>query len=343
MELVEEILLEPRWDEPQFALAKERTLSNIRQSAANPNAIATRAYNRLIYGEDNILANGVSGDEASVASITIDDLKAYYDANFSPSVATMHVVGDIGRDTVIASLTGLEERWEAHHVTIPEPVFPEDAGRAKVYFVDVPNAPQSVFRVGSLAMPQTDPDYYPAVVMNHQLGGGITGRFFQILRIENGYTYGASSRFSGTSLPGPFTAATSVRANVTQESAVLIKEILADYVDSYTEEDLTATKDAMIRGNFVSYETLGALLNMLQNISAYDLPIDYVGQREQIVSNMTIPVIQELAAQYADPDKMVFVVVGDAATQMAKLEELGYGAPIPLDRDGKPIEGGRRR
>jgi len=341
MELVEEILLEPRWDEQQFALAKERTLSNIRQSAANPNAIATRAYNRLIYGEDNILANSISGDAASVETITIDDLKAYYDANLSPSVATMHVVGDISRDTVIASLAGLEERWEAHHVTIPEPVFPQDAGRAKVYFVDVPNAPQSVFRVGSLAMPQTDPDYYPAVVMNHQLGGGITGRFFQILRIENGYTYGASSRFSGTSLPGPFTASTSVRANVTQESAVLIKEILADYVDSYTEEDLTATKDAMIRGNFVSYEPLGALLSMLQNISAYGLPVDYVRQREQIVSNMTISVIQELAAQYADPDKMVFLVVGDAATQMSKLEELGYGAPIPLGRDGKPVEGGR--
>lgn len=78
-----------------------------------------------------------------------------------------------------------------------------------------------------------------------------------------------------------------------------------------------------------------------QNIGAYDLPVDYVRQREQIVSNMTISVIQELAAQYADPDKMVFVVVGDAATQMSRLEELGYGAPIPLGRDGKPIEGGR--
>lgn len=341
MELVEEILLEPRWDEQQFALAKERTLSNIRQSAANPNAIATRAYNRLIYGEGNILANSVSGDEASVESITIDDLKAYYAANFSPSVATVHVAGDIGRDAVVASLAGLEERWQARPVTIPEPEFPESTTNAKVYFIDVPGAPQSVFRVGSLAMSQTDPDYYPAVVMNHQLGGGITGRFFQILRIQNGYTYGAGSRFSGTSLPGPFTATTSVRANVTNESAVLIQEILADYADSYSEEDLTATKDAIIRGNFLNYETLGGLRNMLQNISAYDLPMDYVRQREQIAGNMTVPVIQELAAQYADPDKMVYLVVGDAATQMSNLEGLGYGAPILLDRDGKPVDGGQ--
>jgi len=97
----------------------------------------------------------------------------------------------------------------------------------------------------------------------------------------------------------------------------------------------------MVRRNFVNYETLGAQLGMLQSISAYDLPVDFVRQREQIVSNMTIPVIQELAGQYADPDRMVFVIVGDAATQMSRLEALGYGAPILLDRNGRPTGGGR--
>jgi len=133
MALVEEVLLEPRWDEQQFALAKERTISNIRQSAANPNAIATRAYNRLVYGDDNILANSTLGDEASVESITIDDLKAFYVANFSPRVATMHVAGDISRERVVGSLSGLAGRWAAVPVTVPVPDFPQGGQEARVY------------------------------------------------------------------------------------------------------------------------------------------------------------------------------------------------------------------
>ena len=38
--LVEEILLEPRWDAKEFDLIKQSTISQIRQQQANPNAIA---------------------------------------------------------------------------------------------------------------------------------------------------------------------------------------------------------------------------------------------------------------------------------------------------------------
>lgn len=166
---------------------------------------------------------------------------------------------------------------------------------------------------------------------------GITGRLFQIPRIQNGYTYGAISFFNGTNVPGPFSISTSVRANVTYESAALIKETLEGYADEFSEEDRSVTKDALIRANLVNYETLGAMRNMLQNISAYDYPDDYVSQREQIVADMTVPIIQEIAGQYADPERMIYVVVGDAATQLERLEQLGYGAPVILDRDARPI------
>ena len=179
-----------------------------------------------MYGQDNILANNISGDEESVAAITMEDIRAYYSKQFSPSVATLHVVGDIDSSSVVTSLADLTQQWSARPVAIPQPQFQSSTARAGLYVVDVPGAPQSVIRAGYMAMPQIDPDYYPAAVMNHQLGGGITGRLFQILRIQNGYTYGARSGFAGTSLPGPFTVATSVRANVTMESMDLIKDIL---------------------------------------------------------------------------------------------------------------------
>ena len=337
LELVREILLEPRWDEARFALVQDSTLSGIRQNSANPNAIASTVFKRLVYGSDNILANNISGDEESVAAITIEDLKAYYGIQFSPSVATLHVVGDIDSSSVVTSLADLTQQWSARSVVVPQPQFQSSAARTGLYVVDVPGAPQSVIRVGYMAMPQIHPDYYPATVMNHQLGGGITGRLFQILRIQNGYTYGAGSGFAGTLLPGPFTVSTSVRANVTLESMDLIKDILENYGETYSEVDLLETKNAMIRSNFVNLETPNAQLGMLQDIGGYDLPSDYISQREAIVAGMSVSSVQALASQYIAAGQMTYVVVGDAATQLPRLTELGYGEPVLVDREGNPL------
>jgi zinc protease len=53
---------------------------------------------------------------------------------------------------------------------------------------------------------------------------------------------------------------------------------------------------------------------------------------------MTVDEIKSLAQKYLLPDKMIYLVVGDKATQFEKLKELGLGNPIPLDKEGKAIE-----
>ncbi|GAB5408163.1 MAG: hypothetical protein BalsKO_05280 [Balneolaceae bacterium] len=89
MTLVQEMLLQPRWDETEFELAKQSTLSQIAAQSANPNSIATNTYNKLLYGEENILSNNPIGTVSSVESITIDDLKTYYENNFSPNLCKL--------------------------------------------------------------------------------------------------------------------------------------------------------------------------------------------------------------------------------------------------------------
>ena len=84
--LVQEMLLEPRWDAEQFALVKSRTINNLKRNAASPDYLASNTLNKLMFG-DNILAIDAMGTEASVASITMDDLKEYYDKYISPSIS----------------------------------------------------------------------------------------------------------------------------------------------------------------------------------------------------------------------------------------------------------------
>ena len=334
MALVKEILLEPRREEKEFDLIKQSTLSQIEQQKANPNSIAANAYAKLVYGENHILSNNLSGTEKSVNSISIDDLKQYYSTNMSPSITKFHVVGAVTASEVTASLSDINDDWESKDVTFP--VLPElkTPENSQVYFYNVPGAKQSVLRFGYPALAATDTDYYPATIMNYRLGGGgFASQLTQQLREGKGYTYGIRSGFSGSSMKGTFTIGSGVRSNITFEAASLVKDILDDFGKNYTENDLEITKGFMIKSNARAFETLRSKLSMLNNISNYGFDDDYAKQSEAIVKTMTVEDIKTLAKKYLNTNKMIYLVVGDAETQMEKLEDLGFGKAILLNKE----------
>jgi len=328
--LVEEILLEPRWDAKEFELVKQSTISQIRQQQADPNAIAQNHFNLLIYGKDNIRSRNILGTVDSVSSITIDDLKKFYSKSISPSVARMSIVGSLDQAKISGSLKSLESKWKGKAVEIPSYKTPEPPAKSQVYFYDVPDAKQSVIRVGYPALAQIDKDFYPATVMNYILGGGgFASRLTQQLRESKGYTYNINSAFAGTQSTGPFTIATpGVRTNVTLESAELIKSILQDYQKTFSDVDLATTKSFLVKSNARAFETADAKLDMLDNIGKYGWKSDYVKRREEIVKAMTVEQIRTLSEKYLNADRMIWMVVGDAKTQLARLKELGFGDPI---------------
>ncbi len=333
LRLIEEILLEPRWDAKEFDLIKQSVVSQIRQQEANPNAVANNNFNRLIYGKDNIRSRNILGTIESVSQITLDDLKAFYGKSISPTVARMHVVGALNKAAMTKPLSDINKKWASKAVAIPQYKTPSAPTESQIYFYDIPDAKQSVIRFGYPALAQTDQDFYPATVMNYILGGGgFASRLTQQLREGKGYTYGINSGFSGTNSPGTFVIGSSVRTNVTLESAQLIKSILQDYPKNYSEKDLETTKGFLIKSNARAFETAGAKLNMLENISKYGWKYDYVKGREQIVKAMTVERIKDLSRKYLIADKMFWLVVGDAKTQLPRLKELGFGEPVIINK-----------
>jgi zinc protease len=332
LDLVKEILLEPRWDANEFALLKQGVISQIRQQEANPNAIASNHFNTLLYGKDNIRSRNLLGSTDSVNAINLADLKAYYDKNISPSVARMHLVGALPKTVIDASLKDLAQQWKSKNVTIPKTPAPVVPTKAQVYFVDVPNAKQSVLQIGYPALAATDKDYYSATVMNYILGGGgFASRFTQQLREGKGYTYGIGSGFSGSNNVGSFTIRSGVRTNVTLEAMQLVKDILQAYPTTYSSADLSTTQSFMIKSNARAFETANAKLGLLENMSAYGWKANYIKDREKIVQAMTVDKVKSLSEKYLNPNKMIWLVVGDAKTQLPRMKELGFGEPIVID------------
>lgn len=326
--LVEEILLEPRWDEEQFALAKSRIINTLKRNQASPDYLASTTLNKLIFGENNILAIVASGTEATVTSITIDNLKNFYDKYFSPSIAKLLVAGDVDQTRVETAFAGLTQKWQPKEVVLPELKVPTSPEKSTIYFVDVPGAKQSVIAIGAPSLPRTNPDYYPAYVANYKLGGSFNGIFNLILREEKGFTYGARSSISGFKNYGYFNASSRVRTNSTLESVTIFKTEMEKYRKTIPQEYIDFTKDALIKGNALRFETLNNLLGMLNTMTSYGLPADYIKQEEAYIKGLTVEKQLELANKYIDPSKMYYVVVGDAKTQLKKLQKVGLGKPI---------------
>jgi zinc protease len=328
IDLVREMLFEPRWDEEQFNLAKSRIINTIKRNKANPSYLASNTLYKLIFGENNILSVEAVGTEESVSALTIDDLKSFYSKNFSPSVTQFLIVGDIDQQRVEAALTAINDGWPAKEVTVPEIKATEPPAKSMIYFVDVPGAKQSVIYIGGPSIPRTNPDFYPAYVTNYKLGGSFNGVFNLILREEKGFTYGARSGFNGLKNSGTFVASSMVRTNSTLESVNIFKTEMEKYRKSMPQEYIDFTKSALLKGNARNFETLYNLLGMLNTMSAYNLPADYIKQEEAFLKGLTVEKELAFANKYIDPSRMYYVVVGDAGTQLKDLEKVGLGKPI---------------
>jgi len=338
MALAQEVLLSPRWDETQWQRIKQETQSQIQQVYANPGAIAQNVYEKIMYGEGNKLSTSVIGTSEEVVSITLDDVKTFYHNNIVANLTTVHVAGNVSSDDIIQSVEKLNHGLRSSKVQLPSYHKLPEIEHSKVYFVDVPGAKQSFIRIGKPAMVANADDYYTAVAVNHNLGGSFSGQLFQILRLQKGYTYGAYSGLSRQNAGGLFTARSSVRSNVTLESLQTFKEIMSNYSENFDETALANTKSVLSKSNSLAFETTDSLMQVLQNISSYKLKNNYVELQQDSLKTLTLEQAQATIKQYIDPEKMIYLVVGDAKTQLPRMSQLGFGAPIPLDQNGNLIK-----
>jgi zinc protease len=127
-------------------------------------------------------------------------------------------------------------------------------------------------------------------------------------------------------------ASSQVQSQATLESVEIFRNLMLKYREGIAPEDLQFTKDALIKSNARNFETLGALLGILNNIAMYGYPDDYIKQHEEFVKDLTLEQHKELAQKYIDPDRMVYLVVGDAASQRKTLDKLGFGEAILIEQ-----------
>ena len=333
-----EILFYPKFDKEEFERVKKQKLEAIANQPTQATTIANNVFSKLMYGKEHIMGIPSLGTKETVDAISLDDVKKYYNANFSPSISSVVVVGDISQEASISKLTFLKN-WKGskiiHKKESPLPLI----DKTKIYIVNKEKAPQSEIRIGYMALPYDATGvYYKSGIMNYVLGGEFNSHINLNLREIHGFTYGAHSGFSGTKFTGPFSATTGVRANATDSSVIEIMKEIKNYSDKgITNEELSFTKNSIGQSEALKYETAAQKAGFIKRILDYNLDKTFVDKQNEILKSITKQEIDLLAKKRLPYNNMAILVVGDKAKIYDGLSKLGYEL-IELDTDGNVIK-----
>jgi len=336
--LLGDVLLRPRFDPADFERLRTQRLSSIETRGDRIRTIAGNVWGRLMYGDDSVAGSPDEGTAESIRALTLDDVKAFYAATVVPDGARLVVVGDVDAAHVQRLFAPIVGAWEQRSalplVATPRPL----ADGVRVYLVNKPGAPQSEVRIGHPSLSALDPDYYAFTIMNTLLGGAFSSRINMNLREDKGYTYGARSALSAGLRPGTFTASAGVRTDVTKESVIEFMKELQAIREGVTEEETAYVKDSLQQALTRQYESVRSLQGLLDEISKFGYPDDYLDQRQALLGTITREQIGEQAARHVQADRMTVLIVGDKEVVGAGLAELGYGEVIELDIDGNRLD-----
>ncbi|MCJ7739681.1 MAG: insulinase family protein [Anaerolineae bacterium] len=333
-EILGDVVLHPIFPQEEIDIQRQRALTSLEATLANPAEIGHRAFDAIIYGSHPY---GRNVTEQSLSAISRDDIVGYYSAQLNPLSAMLVIAGDISPEDALEKAQATFGNW-ASEAPVTYVDFPDQPQRpeAVIYLLDRPGSSQAEIIIGHLGMEGSSKDRYAAQVANQVLGAGSTSRLFLNLREDKGYTYGV---YSGFSLPpdiGKFLVQAAVRNEATEPA---IREILTEMErlgeTLVPEEELHDAKSYLTGSFALRLETVRDLANHIISLKIRELPLSDLRIYPQAIEGIEDRVVLEAAQTYIRPDRAAIVIVGDASEIRESLEKI---APVVLvDTEGQVV------
>jgi zinc protease len=321
--LMSTIVLKPTFDAKEIERLKKLRLNGLLQSYDEPNAIAQRAFNQLMFTDAS--PYGRFANDRSIRSYVREDLMAFHKTHFLSGNSTLVIAGDVTKQTIQPLLEKYFAAYPKGNAPAKNRPVPAQIKGRQIYIIDKPGAAQSVISIGRLGPARNDAAYYAVNVLNTILGGSFTSRLNSNLREQHGYAYGASSGFSFWNMPSPFTASSSVQTDVTGPALKEFFIELEKIRQPVPQDELTRGKNYNALGYAGRFETNSDLAGTLGAQILYQLPDGYYNGYVGKVLAVTGDEVKAAANQFIVPDNMLVVVVGDRSKIEAGIRQLNLG------------------
>jgi predicted Zn-dependent peptidase len=339
--LLAEALHAPAFAASEIERLVRNRLDTIPIEMANPGQRAAKQLAAELFPASARLSRPRQGTADTVATIDAASVRAFYQAQVRPARATAVVVGDLTSVDLDAVLAGTLGTWTGHG-SGPLPLAPVTADEAgRVVIVDRPGAVQTQLLIGRTGPDRHDPVWPSLLVGTYCLGGTLTSRLDRVLREEKGYTYGVRAseqvlRSPARDTPGGAAGMSvlAVRGSVDTATTGPALDDLWTVLRTLATDGLTEVERDLAVQNLVGvapleYETAAPVAGTLADQVAEHLPDDYQAQfYARLAGTSTAEATAAVVAAFPE-NRLVTILVGDAAQIRAPVEALGIG-PVEL-------------
>ena len=302
-----DVITRPTFPEEAVERARQERLRVLRQAHDDPDAIASLALSRVIYGPSHRSGTALIGSADSVSALTRQDLQTFYSSSYQPGSATLLVVGDIVPADVMKLLETSLGGWKAARAAAPAVQLPSPPqAQRRLVLIDLPGAPQSRLVAGAIGAPRTSPDYFAMQVTNAIVRVRLTDRLgTAAAAVRAGFDFRKDA--------GPFVAASAVQPDKTADSIRELTAALSSLQDTVSGEELARAKTETVQRlpTFESTGRITARLQLIETLPIYGLPDDYYTTYASRVAAVTTADVRRVAQQFLRPDRLAIVVVGD--------------------------------
>ncbi len=305
--------LHPALPEEAFPVVKQQTSEIVAGNLVSPGYRATRALDSaLLPAGDPVLREATP---ATIAKITLDEVKQYYAATVRPDLTTIVVIGDVTPEEAKAVI----EKWFGDWKAIgpkPNTILPKvSPNKPSASNVPDPEAVQdSVVLSEQIDLNRFDPDYYPLQLGNHVLGGGFYAtRLYHDLRQVAGYVYNVDVGLNASETRASYSVTYGCDPqNVSKARALIQRDLYQMRTEDVPENELHQAKALLLRQIPLSESSEEAVADGFLHRAEIGLPLDEPVRAAEIYSKISAADLKAAYARKIHPAEFVQVVRGPA-------------------------------
>lgn len=319
LDVIEEMLRQPGFDEHEFELLREQTIAELETQSQEPQVLAALAVTRTLnpYERGDIrYVSTIAEEQEDTKALKLDDVKEIHAQFLSGSEGEVSVVGDFDASEVENKLSAILANWKSKIPYQRVAVTPSTDVKVPMKSIETPDKANAVYFAGQqYPLRDDDPNYAALLMGNYVLGAGaLSSRLGDRIRQKEGLSYGVFSSLRAHPID-EFTVlsitAIANPANVSKVVQAIDEEMRKLVKDGVTEKELKDSVQGFLQSQQLNRSRDATLASILSNNLFAGRDMQYYERLESQIAGLTVDAVNEAIAEYIAPDNLVIATAGD--------------------------------
>ena len=308
MQKLDELLKDPNFTNEAFEKIKKQRLGQLMAKRSDYDYIAGVNLRRLLF-PNSPMGEPQLGDEKSIASISLDDLKEFLTTHLFKNNLIIQIGGKMSEDEAKKIALNIASKLKKGNVP-PIPHYEasdknetitayEDTKQAYIYFGSPYN------------MSANSPEQVLGKIAAFALGSsGFGSRLMEEIRVKRGLAYSAYVRFAVNKTSSYMSGYLQTKLESQEEAQKEVKRIIDDFVKGgITQEELDSAKRFYLGSEPLRTETMAQRLNRAFHEYYSGLGLGWSKKELDMIKNATLKEVNDFIKAHQEIDSLSWSIV----------------------------------